>query len=165
MTDINHPSQNKHNSLMPNKWMIILILISMITPPLLIHKSKSKSKNLEQKKETKFNLSQYKKFIAKNEVQILGQGKKLYKKNCRACHGSFGEGGVGPNLTDKYWIHGKGQSLDIYRVIDEGIVDRGMAAWGEVLDHEQMMAITAYVLSLKGSMPTNAKEAQGTLYE
>lgn len=35
-------------------------------------------------------------------------GQELFKNNCAACHGNSGEGNVGPNLTDSYWLHGGG---------------------------------------------------------
>ena len=36
----------------------------------------------------------------------LKAGKEIYTVNCVSCHGNLGEGTVGPNLTDDYWIHG-----------------------------------------------------------
>ncbi|MFA9272744.1 MAG: cytochrome c [Baekduiaceae bacterium] len=29
-------------------------------------------------------------------------GSQIYSTNCVACHGDKGQGGVGPNLTDKF---------------------------------------------------------------
>jgi cytochrome c oxidase cbb3-type subunit III len=38
---------------------------------------------------------------------LIGEGKTLFEQNCKACHGAIGEGGVGPNLTDAYWVASK----------------------------------------------------------
>src|SRR5690606_18748679 len=40
-----------------------------------------------------------------NEEQIK-QGGLIYQEKCAACHAADGGGGVGPNLTDDYWLHG-----------------------------------------------------------
>jgi cytochrome c oxidase cbb3-type subunit III len=40
------------------------------------------------------------------DISKLDKGKEIYKMNCVACHGMNGEGGVGPNFADQYWIHG-----------------------------------------------------------
>ena len=38
----------------------------------------------------------------------LSAGQATFTANCAACHGAAGNGLVGPNLTDRYWIHGQG---------------------------------------------------------
>ena len=38
----------------------------------------------------------------------LSAGKTVFDTNCVACHMTDGGGGIGPNLTDKYWILGGG---------------------------------------------------------
>ncbi len=43
-----------------------------------------------------------------------------------------GEGSVGPNLTDAYWIHG-GAPLQIHKTVTNGVPDKGMVAWGDQL--------------------------------
>jgi cytochrome c oxidase cbb3-type subunit 3 len=106
-----------------------------------------------------FNQQEFQQYVA-----TLGENKegaKIYKRRCRSCHGEEGEGGIGPNLADNYWIHGKGDAEGIYTVIDKGVVDKGMAAWGETIGAEGVMAVTAYVMNFKGTNPANAKEPQG----
>src|SRR5690554_2757298 len=39
--------------------------------------------------------------------ESLEAGKSIYDNNCMACHASDGGGGVGPNLTDEYWLDRK----------------------------------------------------------
>ena len=38
----------------------------------------------------------------------LQNGATVYITNCIACHGANGEGSIGPNMTDSYWINGDG---------------------------------------------------------
>ena len=89
-----------------------------------------------------------------NSPEAIERGEALYVTNCAACHGK-GEGIIGPNLTDKYWIHGSSPEA-ILKVIDEGIIEKGMVAWGPVLGQTKVMELTAYVVTLKGkNLPSN----------
>ncbi len=36
----------------------------------------------------------------------VGEGAAMYSEHCSVCHGAQGEGNIGPNLTDGYWLHG-----------------------------------------------------------
>src|ERR1017187_2157767 len=40
------------------------------------------------------------------DEENLAKGAAIFKANCITCHGQHGEGIVGPNLTDEYWLHG-----------------------------------------------------------
>jgi cytochrome c oxidase cbb3-type subunit 3 len=93
----------------------------------------------------------------------LTEGKSIFMDNCMACHGRSGEGGVGPNLTDDYWIH-KGGIKDIFKTIKYGWPEKGMKSWQQDLSAKQIHQISCYILSLKGTHPANAKEKQGELY-
>jgi cytochrome c oxidase cbb3-type subunit 3 len=110
-----------------------------------------------------FNLEKYNSFVTTKKGKKLG--KKIYKRKCRACHGIDGGGGVGPNLADKYWLNGKGSIEDVYKVINEGVVDKGMQAWGETLNEDKLLVFKKFVMYFKGTTPTNPKEPQGELYE
>lgn len=94
----------------------------------------------------------------------LAEGKEIYTANCMVCHGANGEGVVGPNLTDKYWIHG-GSVNNIFSTIKNGVPEKGMIAWKDQLRPAAIQKVASYILSLQGSNPANAKEAQGDLYE
>ncbi len=87
-------------------------------------------------------------------------GAQIFKDKCLACHGDKGQGLIGPNLTDKFWLHG-GQPKDIYTVIDKGVLDKGMPNWDTQLKPEEILATTVFVHSLIGSDPPNAKAPQG----
>ncbi len=90
-------------------------------------------------------------------------GKAIYVKNCSGCHGEKGQGFAGPNLTDKYWIHG-GSIKDIMTSIQDGIPDKGMIAWKIVFSPGEIQTITDYVRSLQGTNPPKAKKPEGKLY-
>lgn len=93
----------------------------------------------------------------------LKKGQQIYETNCVACHGSLGEGGVGPNLTDEYWVHGGGIK-NIFKVIKYGVPEKGMIAWQAQLKPDEMQKVASYIMSLEGSNPPNAKAPQGDLY-
>ncbi|MFN3404390.1 MAG: cbb3-type cytochrome c oxidase N-terminal domain-containing protein [Cytophagaceae bacterium] len=98
------------------------------------------------------------------EQERLDKGKSLYEQNCGACHGKIGEGGVGPNLTDAYWMHGGGVK-NIFKSIKYGIPQKGMISWQAQLSPAQIQDVTSYIISLEGSNPPNAKEPQGEEYK
>ena len=83
--------------------------------------------------------------------------------SCSACHGRAGEGGVGPNLTDDYWLHQGGVS-DIFKTIKYGWPDKGMKAWKDDFSPIQIAQMTSFIMTLRGTNPPNAKEKQGDLY-
>ncbi len=89
-------------------------------------------------------------------------GKSVFETNCASCHGRAGEGSIGPNLTDNFWIHGRGKALDIEKVVLEGSLAKGMPAWGTLLSRDKIDAAVVYVISLKGSNPANPKAPEGT---
>lgn len=97
------------------------------------------------------------------DPKLIEEGKGLYLANCSPCHGQAGEGTVGPNLTDKFWIHGGTPDL-ILSSVTNGIPSMGMVAWGPILGQAKVEAVTAYTLSLQGTNPPNGKAPQGDEY-
>ncbi|MBX3007266.1 MAG: c-type cytochrome [Melioribacteraceae bacterium] len=94
------------------------------------------------------------------DAATLSEGKDIYVKNCVSCHGSGGEGLVGPNLTDDYWIHGGGIK-NIFKVIKFGVPAKGMISWQTQLDPSKMQAVSNYILTLHGTNPANGKVPEG----
>jgi cytochrome c oxidase cbb3-type subunit 3 len=94
------------------------------------------------------------------DQSMMNGGRKVYQSKCATCHGMFGEGGIGPNLTDEYWLHG-GQLMDVYKTVREGVPSKGMLAWERQLRPAQLMAVSAYVGTLLGNQTPNPKAAQG----
>jgi cytochrome c oxidase cbb3-type subunit 3 len=98
-----------------------------------------------------------------SDASSIESGKNLYIQNCVACHGQNGGGSVGPNLTDEYWIHGGGVQ-NIFKTLKYGIPEKGMIAWQNQLNPKQLQEISSFVLTLAGTNPPNAKEAQGEIW-
>lgn len=90
----------------------------------------------------------------------LTDGKITYDKICAVCHGKFGEGLVGPNFTDEYHIHG-GTIQDMYKIVINGILDKGMLSYKSQLTGEQIQNVLSYIISLEGTNPANQKAPQG----
>lgn len=103
------------------------------------------------------------KSVVMSDAAGITAGKALFAKTCVACHMSNGEGGVGPNLTDDYWIHG-GSINDVFKTIKYGYPDKGMQAWSSTYSPVQIQQLSSYIKSLKGTNPPNAKAPQGDLY-
>lgn len=97
------------------------------------------------------------------EASDIATGKDVYTSNCAACHGVGGEGTVGPNLTDDYWMHG-GSVQDLFKTIKYGWVEKGMKSWKEDLSPIQIAQVTSFIKSLKGTNPPNGKAPQGDLF-
>ncbi|MEE4000896.1 cbb3-type cytochrome c oxidase N-terminal domain-containing protein [Tenacibaculum sp. FZY0031] len=95
----------------------------------------------------------------------LSRGKAVYNLNCAACHIADGGGGIGPNLTDEYWILGGGIK-NIFNTISNGGRDgKGMVAWNKTLKPQDIQKVASYILSLQGTTPAKPKEPQGELYK
>jgi cytochrome c oxidase cbb3-type subunit 3 len=99
----------------------------------------------------------------KFDPSYVADGQKIFSENCVACHGAKGEGGVGPNLTDNYWLHG-GKINDIFKTVKYGWPANGMKSWQTDLSAMQIAQVVCYVKSLKGSNPPNPKAPQGDPY-
>jgi len=65
---------------------------------------------------------------------------------CVACHLPDLKGQIGPNLVDEFWLHG-GQPLEMVKLINTGILEKGMPNWAQVLGQEKIKDVTAYILS------------------
>ncbi len=92
---------------------------------------------------------------AAGQPQAIESGKVLFAgMNCADCHGFDAKGGMGPNLTDKYWRYG-GTPAAIYKSIYEGR-PQGMPAWGKALPPQSIWLIVAYIQSLGGAFPPKA---------
>lgn len=74
------------------------------------------------------------KWIAENDINMEGavnkytdpqaieEGKKTFESLCATCHTANGGGGIGPNLTDDYWVNKTQDSLfyNIYDIVYNG---------------------------------------------
>jgi cytochrome c oxidase cbb3-type subunit 3 len=93
----------------------------------------------------------------------VSEGRAIFEQFCVVCHGANGEGNVGPNLTDGYWLHG-GAPMQILHTVTNGVPDKGMVAWGGQLGPTRVQKVVAYILSIKdtnrpGKAPQGEPEA------
>jgi cytochrome c oxidase cbb3-type subunit 3 len=100
---------------------------------------------------------------AKDPAKVKA-GKEIFQTRCVACHGVNGQGVIGPNLTDDYWLHG-GKLNEIVNTITHGVPEKGMPPWGPVMTAEQIHSVAAFIRSIHDSNPPNAKAPQGEIYK
>lgn len=86
------------------------------------------------------------KLMADEGTVLAGQG--VYVAKCQECHGANGEGKIGPNLTDDYWLHGA-RMVDIHHTVSEGVKDKGMESWKRKLKPDELLKVVAYVGTLR----------------
>jgi cytochrome c oxidase cbb3-type subunit III len=96
---------------------------------------------------------------------MMADASKLFGQRCSQCHASKGEGLIGPNLTDNYWIHGNASLMSIYEVISEGVQAKGMPPWKKQLRPTELGKLAAYVGTLRGTNVPGPKGPEGALIE
>jgi len=94
------------------------------------------------------------------EAAVISSGQAVFKQSCAPCHGNKGQGVVGPNLTDDFWLHG-GKVKDVFKTIKYGVTAKGMPNWEKQLSPKQISDVANYIKSIHGTNPPGAKEAQG----
>ena len=96
------------------------------------------------------------------DEKILAKGRTIFQEKCVSCHGAHGEGLVGPNFTDRYWIHG-GKMKSIVNTIRNGVPAKGMIPWASLLGSDDIHAAAAFVKSLEGTNAPHGKAPEGQL--
>ncbi|MUP47313.1 c-type cytochrome [Gramella sp. BOM4] len=124
--------------------------------------------------EARAAVEEYKKnargLIDANTVELLtgeediNAGKAIFAGNCAACHKIDGGGGIGPNLTDSYWILGGGIKNVFNTISEGGRAGKGMVSWKTDLKPEEIAQVASYVLSLHSTTPADPKEPEGELW-
>jgi cytochrome c oxidase cbb3-type subunit III len=94
---------------------------------------------------------------------ILGDAARLFALRCATCHGPQGEGLIGPNLTDGYWLHGDASLMSIYGIISEGVQSKGMPPWNRQLKPIELAKLAAFVGSIRNTNVAGPKGQEGTL--
>lgn len=160
------------------RWWLITFYLSMVFAVLYIaHYHFGSGKSLEEELAADMaKIEEQKKLSASLEPQALSEetllavfkdpaqremGHKVFTEKCASCHGGSGEGGIGPNLTDRYWLHGNGSLSAIAKVVGDGVPDKGMPSWRALLKDNEYQTVVAFVRSLKDSKPANGKAPQG----
>lgn len=90
----------------------------------------------------------------------LAAGKATFTTLCATCHGQNGEGGVGPNMTDEYFLHGC-EIKDVFKTIKYGVPEKGMISWQSQLRPSEMQNVASYIMTLVGNTVENPKEPEG----
>lgn len=101
---------------------------------------------------------------ASADAGVLSRGQQIFATTCAPCHGLLGQGIVGSNLTDDYWIHGP-EFKDNLRIIYNGVPEKGMISWKGVLKPDQIFAAASYIYTLRGTHPPNPKLPENQLQE
>lgn len=99
-----------------------------------------------------------------SDSAMMSAASQVFTSKCAQCHQNDGGGGIGPNLTDSYWIHG-GRLTDIYDTVYNGVPEKGMLSWKNSLPLSDILAVSAYVGTLRGTSPSQPKGPQGDPFE
>lgn len=179
MLDHNYDGIRELDNHLPPWWLylfygstayaLIYLLFAHVWPVIPM----SEAEYVSEVKVAEEQIAEYKKLAANSidetNVQFveseaeISAGKSIFDAKCASCHGNAGEGGIGPNLTDKYWIHG-GSIGDIFKTIKYGVPQKGMISWEKEIKPGDMQNIASYIMTLQGTNPPNAKEPQGDEY-
>jgi cytochrome c oxidase cbb3-type subunit 3 len=91
--------------------------------------------------------------------KLVERGKQLFATRCVSCHADDGRGLIGPNLTDRYQLHGTTR-MDLFKTVRAGVPGTAMLAWGEQMPAADVVAVASFVVTLRGkNIP--GKEPQG----
>ena len=94
----------------------------------------------------------------------LASGQETWTKICSVCHLMDGGGLVGPNMTDKFWIHGNSIE-DQFTILTNGVIEKGMIPYKDQLSVQKRLEVISYVqLKLQGTTPATPKAPEGTEY-
>jgi cytochrome c oxidase cbb3-type subunit 3 len=93
------------------------------------------------------------------DAALMSDAKGLFALRCSACHADKAQGSIGPNLTDAAWLHGSGRLVEIFGVIDQGVLAKGMPAWSKQLSPIEVRKLAAFVGTQRGkNVPGKAPE-------
>ena len=87
-------------------------------------------------------------------------GASVFKGNCVSCHGADAGGLIGPNLRDDHWKNVTAIT-DIYGTIANGAAAGAMPAWDNRLNQNEIILLSAYVASLRGTPASNGLDPEG----
>lgn len=120
---------------------------------------------IEEYRKANPNLIDIDNVVLLTEATDIQAGKEVYQSNCVACHAPDGGGGIGPNLTDEYWILGGGIKNVFKTITEGGRSGKGMEPWKSKLAAKQRQQVASYILTLQGTTPMSPKAPQGDLWK
>ncbi len=93
---------------------------------------------------------------ARDKAAAVSAGQKLFANNCAPCHGSDGEGDVGPALNDKQFLTTAADDT-IFSVISSGVPGSEMPAWnqshGGPLTDEDVRQLVVFIRAWEPNAP------------
>jgi cytochrome c oxidase cbb3-type subunit 3 len=85
-------------------------------------------------------------WVMSRDAAVTSAGRTTFETTCASCHRPDLLGMIGPNLRDRSWVHG-GAPMTVMKVIDEGVLAKGMPPWAAVLGKKKITELTAYIFS------------------
>ena len=86
-------------------------------------------------------------------AEVMGRGGELYTSSCASCHGTRGEGNIGPTLKGTHFDEGA-----LEKIIARGIPGTVMIAWGEEddgpLKKHQIKDLVTFIKNWDGALVT-----------
>ncbi|PQO25294.1 cytochrome C oxidase Cbb3 [Blastopirellula marina] len=182
LTDHSYDGIQEFDNPMPGWWKMLFLLSILysigywvyyengITPnrSIIAAYDRALAANLQQQFAEIGDLQPTREIILKfaDDPKWLKVGEVAFQTNCTSCHGTKAEGRVGPNLTDEKWKNVK-KVEDIAKVINHGAAGNAMPAWQNKLHPNEVVLLSSYLLSLKGSIPSGAgmKSIPGEIHE
>ena len=91
-----------------------------------------------------------------HDKELLLHGRELFVENCTSCHGTRGEGIVGPALNDKILLEAANNDV-LFAAIQTGRPNTTMPAWGQAyggaLTDEDIEAIVSFIRAFEPNAP------------
>jgi len=103
---------------------------------------------------------------AKYDPSNIEEGAVLYKTTCLTCHGEGAKGGIGPNLTDDYWINHNQEDVfhNVFWMVENGSPNnpsmRAFIKEGELTGRDAEK-IAAYIYHINQEIPPIGVEKGG----
>jgi cytochrome c oxidase cbb3-type subunit 3 len=97
---------------------------------------------------------------------LMRDARTVFVARCVQCHADHGQGNIGPNLTDDYWLNGGGKLEDLYEIVSNGRTLKGMPNWGQKLRPIELAQVVAYVGTLSHTnVPGRAPQGNKVVVE
>lgn len=91
-----------------------------------------------------------------HDKEMLLHGRELFVENCTSCHGTRGEGIVGPALNDKILLEEASDGV-LFAAIQAGRPGTTMPAWGQAyggaLTDEDIEAVVSFIRAFEANAP------------
>ncbi len=98
--------------------------------------------------------------LNRKKEQDVAEGMKIFMSKCFSCHGKYGEGTVGPNLSDDYWKYAQSDE-DIFNIIKEGRKGTIMIAYKSFMSDDEIRKVMLYLSVLQGQTMKKGKSPEG----